>query len=88
MKAHRHAANCGTNLIALQHPSETLPVFRARCMELDGQPAEPLPEPENVGSARLMCESCGDSGWIEYREGAMIRQQPCPDCPAIEDQPS
>lgn len=87
MKAHRHAADIGKNIIALQHPSETLAQFRTRCMALDGQPVEALPEPQTV-ETRSICESCGDTGWVEYQEGAMIRRQPCPDCPAIEDQPT
>lgn len=62
MKAHRHADDIGHNIIALQHTSETLPQFIARCDALraaQGEAVEVQPEDQPT-----YCDDCGGSGYV------------------------
>lgn len=61
MAGNRHADNIGTNIIALQHPRETLPEFIHRCdMLRDGQEGI-VPA---VQAQPELCEDCAGGGYV------------------------
>ncbi|CAB1282913.1 hypothetical protein [Xylella phage Cota] len=62
MKPRIHADNISDKIIALQHPSETLPQFIARCDALraaQGAPVEAVQEEQPT-----YCDDCGGFGHV------------------------
>lgn len=83
----RHADNVGRNIIALQHPKETLGEFVARCDSLCEYNELPEPPQAGVVADAFRCATCSDTGTVHALEGARWVPYDCQDCPPLEDQP-
>lgn len=57
----RHADNIGRNIIALQHPKESLQDFIARCDSLREVHGEYSPVPVQEPETPKYCEDCGNT---------------------------
>lgn len=57
----RHADNIGRNIIALQHPKESLADFIARCDNLRSVHGEAPPPPVQASEEPKYCEDCGNT---------------------------